>query len=422
MFLATLHSFVNLFADGYSNVKIILFFTYLPLLGILYLIFKNKDLKKISWHYFGCSILLMYLYGLCLQIFYNLSNNVPLMVQTVTGNNGNISYSSIWHIHLLKACIGIFVPYLSKVDAGGAYLGVFPNCIFLMGSALLIILLIQTIFYFVTSFKNLLTYKKNRQIVFLIIGYALLSFSLIKTSIDGGIFRSTAIISFIFLLLFIFRSKLPKYHYYISFAIGFILIIIFSFLRYGNDTLCIQSAAIILLYNLVFYLTEENINLPTVFLFTISFFMGWYFEAYREIGIYKYSNFTAPNGYVYYYDKEEKEVKKLSVVSNQKLSDLADTLDENINYLPFAIPSITCTNNVSKNDKYLTIISKIPISKNTFIYSNYINIESENSTRIKNQWETKLRVTEASCLPERLEVINKELIQNNITSYIYYGN
>lgn len=423
MFLATLHSFVNLFADGYSNVKIILFFAYLPLLGILYLIFKNKDLKKISWHYFGCSLLLMYLYGLCLQIFYNLSNNIPLAKWFITGNNGDISYSSIWHIHLLKACIGIFFPYLNKIDAGGAYLGVFPNWIFLIGSALLAILLLQTIFYFITSFKDLMTGKKNRQIIFLIIGYALLSFSLIKTSIDGGVFRPASIVSTIFLFIFIFRSKLPKYHYYISFTVGFILMLFFSFLNYGIDSIYIQSAAIIMLYNLILYLSEEKIDSPTVVLFTLFFFMSWYFEAYRDSGVYKYSNFSAPtNSFVYYYNRTDKEIEKIPAIPGQTLNDLADSLDKNINYLPFAVPDITCKNNFLKKSIYLTIISKTPITKNTFTYTDYLNIESENSIPNNNKWETKLKITEASCLPERLEVINDELIQNNITSYVYYEN
>lgn len=423
MFLATLHSFINLFADGYSNIKTILFFIYLPLLGGLYLIFKDKHLKTISWHYFGGSLLLMYLYGFALQIFYNISNNIPQLTQSVTSNNGDLSFSSIWHIHLLKACIGVFFPYLKNVDAGTSYLSFFPNYIFIIGAILLIIILIQTIFYFISSFKNLLTNKNNRQQIFLIIGYALLSFSLIKTSIDGGIFRPTAIVSFFFLLLFIFKSKLPKYHYYISFVLGFILLIAFSFSRYGSDGMYIQSAALILLYNLVFYLTEETINLPTVFLFTASFFMSWYFEAYREIGVYTYSNRTASkNGYVYYYDDTDREIKKITPTSGQTLDDLAKLLDKNINYLPFSIPGVTCTNNVLKRDKILTLISQTPITKNTFAHSSYLNIESENSIKVRDKWETKLKVTEVSCLPERSEALNGELMQSNIVSYIYYEN
>ena len=423
MIFAVLHSFVNIFADGRSDIKTILFFVYLLSLGGLYLLLKKKPFKKIEWRYFGFTALVIYLYGLVLQIIYDAINTVPFGKWSLTSGAGEMSYSSIWHIHLLKASVGIFFPRLGGVDSGRSFLGTFPDIIFLIGSILLIILLLESVWYFVSSFKDALKHKNSRQIIFLITGYALASFSLVKTAIDGGIFQPAFIILSIFIILFIFRTKLPKYHYYLSFIVAFILIIIYSFLNYGSDWIYIQSASLILLYNFILYGTEKEIKLPSILLFAIFFMMSWYLAAYYDLGIYQYSNISvSSNDLAYYYDNSNQKVEKLSSVNGQTLNTLAKELNKTINYLPISVPGITCKDNAFKKDCYLTLISKIPLAKNTFISNEFINIQNDDSVINKGSWQTKLKITEASCLPERLMVIDQELTKHGLTNYLYYEN
>ena len=422
MIFAILHSFVNIFADGRSDVKTILFFVYLLSLGGLYLLFKKKSFKKLDWRYFGLSILVIYLYGLILQIIYNIINKIPFGNWSATGSLSDVSYSSIWHIHLLKASVGILLPHLNNIDIGRPFLNTFPNIFFLVGAFLLVVLLLESVFYFISSFRFILKHKNTRQIIFLISAYALASFSLIKTAIDGGIFQAAFIILSIFIALFIFKSKLPKYHYYFSFGIAFILIIIYSFLNYGSDWIFIQSAALIMLYNFILYGTEKEIKIPSFFLFALFFMITWYLAAYRDLGIYQYANITVPNNsLVYYYNNDNKKVESITA-SGQTLNQLASNLDKNINYLPFSIPGITCKADIFKPNSYLTIISETPLTKDSFPENKFLKIKNDDSIKVDNKWQTKLELSEAICLPERLTVINEELIKNNINNYSYYEN
>jgi len=429
MIFAILHSFVNIFADGRSDIKTILFFVYLLFLGLLYLVLRKKPIKKINWLYFAITISAMYLYGLILEVLYTFINNASFAHSFITGNNNEISYSNIWHIHLAKASIGVLLPHFTKIDSGGAYLGVFPDWVFLIGSFLLVTLLFQALLYFISSFRNILKDKKPRQIVFLITGYAFLSFSIIKTSIDGGIFYPAFVIGGIFIILFILKNKnkLPNYSYYLLVLASLILMMINIYqnnLVYGSGWVVIESATLIALYTIIFYCSvEKKINLKILIPLIILFLINWNLYAYHDIGVYKYSQITPPAGTkVYFYSKENKDVETLIVKPGQNVSQLAKQLDRNLNYLPIAIPNLTCKEGPPNQKVLYTVTSNQAIAKNSFEKNDYMIILNGDSVKFGNKWQTMLVVYKKSCLPEQISVINGELIKNNIISYVYYGN
>ena len=271
MILNIIRSFIDIFAGGRSDVKIILFALYSLLLVSIYFIFKNRSTKTPKWKWFGISLLAMYIYGLFLYVFYALSNHLLLSDFFITGNNSEVSSSTIWHTHVAKGVMGQIIALFSKtnfttMDNGGAYIGLIPSSVFLFGSLLFVIIILQAIVYFATSFKTFLIDKNNRQKIFIILGYIIISFSLIKRSIDGGMLNPDFIVSMIFIILFVLRSKgmpLTRYYYLIS-AVGITLLFIglyLDFFSYGSSLGIASIAVIILLYNLILYASEKKLSL-----------------------------------------------------------------------------------------------------------------------------------------------------------------
>lgn len=428
MIFAALHSFANIFADGYSDVKTYLFFIYFLLLVSVYVIFKNFKTRKINWKYFGLSLFGLYFYSLVLHFFYIFKHQIPIMRPFVTGFNAEMSYSALWHMQISKGFIGILIPHLDNIDAGLAYLGSFPAWVFLIGSFLLFSVLLQTIVYFLTSFRDILKNKKNnRQIIFLIFAYSVLSFSLIKTSIDGGMFHPAFITGFIFILFFIFRHKWKsKKYYYITTSIGviFMLISIYTnYLVYGTGWAYIQIATLILFYQLILYGTEDKIKITKLLFFVALFLTSWWLNAYRDLGLYKYSQINLPlDRNVYYYDKNDLEVKIYSEDKvNKRINDLAIEFNKNIHYLPITVSGKTCQEVLPYRNIALTLLSDEPIKKNQFPGSNMLRIFNKESLKKGDKWETSFIFNRASCLPESFSVIHGELLKNGISSYTYYN-
>jgi hypothetical protein len=421
---------VNIFADGYSNIKTILFFVYLLGLGLIYLLFRKKQFKKLKWWYFSITILTMYFYGLFLQVFYTISNNLPWGRMYVTGNNGEISLSSILHSHISKAVIGVIFPHLNNIDIGIAYLNSFPGWIFLFGSILLLIILFQVIIYFITSFRIILQDMERRSVWVYIFAYATISFSLVKTSIDGGIFHPAFLVSFIFLIIFILqnKNKLPNYHYYLSAFVALILLFInrqLNHLAYGSGVIFIQAAALILFYNLVLYCGEKKIIFWKLGLFILLFLVGWRLHASHDLGIYKYSKISITSGNnAYYYNKNKEEISLLKAVPGQTILQLSKELNKNIYYLPVAVSGKTCRDDLAPRKIRITLITEKFINKNFFINSvrqSDLSIYNNESSMSGKNWRTELIIHRESCLPEGVSVIDGILRKNGINTYIYYN-
>ena len=418
------HSFVDIFAGGLSSIKTIIFFLYLLILAFSFLILKNYSFKTLKWRWFGLGLGVMYLYGLILHIIYTTYNNLPITKFFVVGGNGEVSSSYLWHIHITKAFISQVLFYFGKInfqtmDAGGAYIGALSSPVFLLGALLLATLILQTLIYFVTSFKNLLKDKSKRQIVFLIIFYSIVSFSLIKTSIDGGMFNRGFWVSALFIILFILQKnkKLFNYHYYIITGFGVILSAM-SFTKYGANFELASTAALVLLYNAILYGSQKKINNIVLISCFLLFLGSWWVYGIKDIISYKYSKTMLPVGSkAYIYNEAVRDVQILEIEKAQTIEQLTENLNKNIKYLPIMADEVNCQTGKPKISFSVTLISGTPLTKNYFSDSEDIIIKNEASLPFYNKWQTRLYVFLNPCLKETLSIINGELIKNNISNY-----
>ena len=355
----------------------------------------------------------------------------------ITGNNGEISSSVIYHTHIAKAFIGQIFSIFGKnqfqtTDAGNAYIGIFPSPIFFIGSIILTFLILQAVYYFSTSFRELLINKNKKQKIFLIIGYAIISFSIIKTSVDGGILNPSFILGAIFIFLFVLREKgklLNNYYlFFILISILFLFLGLFFYpLVYNKIYLWISVfTALFTLYSFIFYLSEKTINFKIIISLLILFMLGWWQNSFQDRDIYLYSKKIIKEGQkIYIYNSNKNGIDIIENKKAQSILDFSKEIDKNITYLPVMIPGINC---VEKSDQinfsFLLITRSIPNFTN---YSDFIEIKKGLAIPVGDKWKTSISFLVNNCTPEILSAIDGELRNNKIDNYLIvnpkiYGN
>jgi hypothetical protein len=423
------HSFVNIFAGGRSEIKTIIFLVYILFLSAIYLTFKNLHLKNFKWRFFCIPILFIYIYGFLLHLIYLLSNNLKITDYVITGNYGSISSSVFYHTHIAKSIIGEFFNLFNKndfqtTDAGSAYLGFFQSPIFIFGLLVLLTLILEAVYYFISSFRLFLINKNIRQKIFLILGYAIISFSMIKTSIDGGILNPSFILGVIFILVYIFEEKGKlniNYNYYLVAGFSALFIsIYFSLTPYNEIILNISSAiSLLLLYIFILYGTQKKVNLLFLVSFFIIFMLGWWQASVRDRDVNDYSNLILQKGQeIYIYNDKSKEVDSLIIDEFKTVSLLSKQLNKNITYMPISIPGISCLEKTKHQNISTVLITNIPIHSNTFTPSRFIEIKSQDSIYVNGNWKTAIKIIINPCTPELLSTIDGYLQNSDINNYL----
>jgi hypothetical protein len=335
----------------------------------------------------------------------------------------------MWHTHLAKGIFGQIFSYfggaqMPTLDAGGAYVGLFPSPIFLFGTLLFIILTVQAILYFATSFRQLLVDKNKRQKIFLIVGYAVLTFSLLKTSVDGGMCSPAFGVGVIFIALFIFRlkKKIINTYYFIIIFISILLIIsslyIDSFV-YGEGLGIASIAGLALFYAALLRGSEEKIRYQIFIPLLVLFITGWWVASSRDRDIYNYSHILLKSGQqIYTYNERTGGVEEWKVTKTESIAELSEQRHKNITYAPISVPGITCMSAAPYQGFLATVVSLEPIPKNSFIGSPYLEIKNETSRPEGNVWKTNIAGFTHPCLPETLSVIDGLLRKNNINTYL----
>ncbi len=425
-----LHSFVNIFAGGRSDTKVFLFIAYLVVLLLFYKLVKNyKFIKNLKWKWFGYSLGGLYLYGLFLHIVYIKILGLKITDFVITGNNGEISSSTLSHTHVAKGFVGIILSGfgysdLSKIDAGGAYISLLPNILFYIGSIVLIFVLIQALCYFVSFFYQKILNKNVRQKLFLIAGYIIISFSIIKTSIDGGLFNYGFLVGCLFVWLYILREKgkFTMARYYIVATLSLLFIIISLCINNvdpGLGLLLASISSLSLLYEIILYASEEKIRLQFLIPIIILFFGSWWQTSVRDRSIYDYGQIVVePTSYFYTYDKDKKEVVKNTIKNNLSIHDLIEKMNENESYLPITSPGLTCMEKSSAQELSMSLLTREQI-KNTIVgQKDFISFNKRNSTQNGKYWVTDFNVSMNPCLPEPLSVIDGMIRKSGIKTYM----
>ena len=430
MLISFFHSFVNIFAGGRSEIKVLLFVFYLSTLISIYFLFKKKINYKNNLKWLGIFTIISYAYGLLIQLYFVYLNGFSLSDFVLTGNNDEISSSTLWHTHLAKGFFGQLFSLFGKLklenmDGGGAYIGIFPPWVFLIGTILFFALFFQVILYFSGPFKFFLKDKNKRQKLFLILGYAILSFSILKGTIDGGIFSASSIISLFFVLFFILKEKIKnieKYYYFFIFISIFLCAVslYLNFLPYGNGLFVSSIATLTMLFTILLYLTEEKIKWTMIVSMFILFACSWWVSGSRDFQIYQYSKEKIRPGVdflIYNQNLNKVEIKKIeNEKSSKSIGKLAKELNKNITYYPVAVPGLTC-----ESKKMPQVASAVLVTDSFPSFSSlkedFINIQKENHYFKKGKWHTKIMIYMNPCMPEPASVLNGILRKNEIKKY-----
>ena len=427
MIINILHSFTNIFAGGRSEIKIILFIIYTLFFLTIFFIFKNKENGYLKGKYVFLSFLVTYIYGFLLYVFIIIQNKINIFDFFITAGSGELSSSSIYHTHIAKSFFGQIFSLFNKtkletMDAGGAFIGLIPSIFLYLGILLFIVSVILTIIHFKNSFLKQIRDKETRQKIFLLSGYIVITFSIIKTSIDGGMFHPNLIIAIFFIVLFYLREKgkdINKYYYIIIFTTTALILssLYIDSFKYGNGLFVSSFATTSLLYSIFLYGSEKKIRLQFLIPLIILFLISWFSSSIRDREIYNYGKIQTEKGQeIYFYNEEEGLIKNYIIEENQEIISISNKLNKNITYQPITIPGTTCMLKSPREKISFELRTEEPI-KNLFKHLDFVSIKNSESSFNGKNWATKIDFYMNSCTPEPLSVINGELLKNNIKKY-----
>ncbi len=199
-----LHELINVFAGGRSSVKVTLFLVYASALLVINLVPK-KSFKKIniSYRFLIAWLIGIFSYNFFLQLFFSQKFGFSLNDFVITVNHGEISSTKLLHSHIAKGSMGWVLNLFGaanqeNIDAGLAFIGLMPTVLFIIALLLLIGTVVIFLWYYWQNFSGL----KKRQVALTLL-YAVISFSLLKNFIDGGLLNRETLPALAALLLII---------------------------------------------------------------------------------------------------------------------------------------------------------------------------------------------------------------------------
>jgi hypothetical protein len=417
-----LHSFVNLFAGGRSDSKTTLFLLYF--VSLLFFVYLTKKLiHKIPMIYGVLSLSLLYIYGLISHVFLSRYYGVSLRDFVITGNNGEISSTTLSHIHEAKGVVGFVlskfgVGQLHSVDTGGAYLHTLSSWWFFIGSALLISSIVFTVLS-IWNFTNQYAKENKTKNILFILWYTVVSFALVKTAIDGGIMSPIllALFASIFVFLYMQKQRDNRPILLSVFAVSIVsFVIVLVFPNWPFGIVLMQTISTLLLLTnisiLIFGAPKRIYIISALALFLIS----WWMASLRDQSIFKYSQtIIDPKSYYLFYDDKDALVQRVEIDKDTIIKDIAKLKNKNISYAPISVPGKTCNENSLPNFADVIIKTDKPLEsiQNSFIY-----IKNKNQFFDGRFWQTKTTIIMAPCLPEPLTVIDGILRKQGFDFYV----
>ena len=417
-----LHSFVNLFAGGRSDSKTILFLLYVLVL-ISFLHFKREISYKVSIWFGIVVISLLYLYGLISHLLVLSKYKLPWNSFVIIGNNSEISSTTLSHIHEAKGIIGFVlskfgISNLQMTDAGGVYIGVLPSWWFVIGGIILVSSILFVVFY-VYKFSQYYSTENRLKNILFIIWYAIISFSLIKTAIDGGVLTPSLLGLLISGYLFNYMKKQKDNRtwllvIFVVSIVGFILVLVFP--DWSGGIVLMQSLGTLLL---LVTITLGVLGAPKNIYIIISIsllLVSWWLGSSRDREIFGYGAVSINKGesYLFYNIKDNSLEKGISPI-NTNISSIVKSQRKNISYAPISVPGKTCSQNGMPQFVDIVIQTKSPMqtTKTTFL-----NIIVKNQSYDEPWWKNNITIIVQSCLPETLTIIDGILREQGFDFYV----
>jgi len=250
-------------------------------------------------------------------------------------------------------------PTYENLDIGTAYLNLMPNIMFIVGIFLFIILFLVFIFYFIILIKKINKDPNLNKISFILL-YSIISFSILKNFLDGGLLNheTIGIIISLSIILFFYNRKIIN----ISAILLSAIFIYDIFINESSWYLYILSViGIISLIFLIFIIYKKDVR-NMLFPF-ITFFIICSFNLYQKIETSSYRKLKTEeqtlviaifqtkklNGVFI----ERELIGDMKILESQNhhyktINDLLIDLKINDNYRPVAIEWITCNPQGSK--------------------------------------------------------------------------
>lgn len=215
-----IHSFVDFFAGGRSSAKVGMFLFYTLFLCTLVLLPKLREFFKrfyVRSFWLIVSIGATFAYSLSLLFIFFHQWGFKLREFVVVFNNNEVSSTMLLHNHLMKgvnaSLLGLFgKAHQENVDTGLAFIGLLPSPLYLIGAVLFLISTVLFLLKFIELYEAQIKWRN----LFIII-YAIISFSLLKNMLDGGILnRETPVALAALILVLLISTKKIKENWWWS--------------------------------------------------------------------------------------------------------------------------------------------------------------------------------------------------------------
>ncbi len=432
-----LHGIVNIFAGGRSNIKLYGFFVYTILLCALAIIPAPKIKVKNKW--LLTSVLAAFGYGLLILIYFLKKLGFGLFNFIITFNNSELSTTIITHNHVMKGVLGLLSGSIGnavqeKVDTGWAFVGLIPAPLLIIAGILAIAASVLLILKYIELVKQ----QQKWHVLFIIL-YAIVSFSLIKNIIDGGIFNKETPIAMVALLFIIipWKGKVKSVLSQLSPFIIYLMLLLIIWVVKLNDTTNLARSlfqslifAVIFMAPLYIFLLKK-VNRKGVLLTILALVMLYVPLA---LSVSSYLSLTKPisNQSAYlgvYNDIEDSQTKFIEQIENLKFYEFTPTapysasqllLKNNLldNIGPITIPWNNCL--PASGDEYVKfeLASKEQLNtelKTSHRFGNIVKFEPQG--QINNLFRYKVILVADPCAPRSLNLMEALLKERGAKTF-----
>lgn len=405
-YISLLHPIINIFAYGRSDFKVwfFLFYTVLILIGIQY--FKNT---KVSLIKFFIPIFLLFCIGLGLHVFNLNSYNLPIGTYFVSFSDDEITSSELTHIHENKSAFTITRPLIDllgipndEIDYGA---GLHDNSLVLNTAIMLLFsgALIMGVWLAAGSTLPLT--------------YGLLTFILLKNSIDGGLFNFETILS-LGILVFIDHNRqalwIVKNTKILSFCLMAIvatlpILILLQENTFYRPLLLVSFIGSIMLFEIN---RRKRFLLGTVAIILLVIGQS-FIPTLKNISGVAYVGSTTLQGESIARIGDW-HVYKTSL-QNESSGSLYKRLGENRNYSPILIHEIQCFDDLDFKISF-KFKTKNPVEIGTSLIDNFGRLEISD---FQNDYQTTL--TTNHCYTGRLyDLVQNVMKQRGVTYFVLY--
>ncbi|QQS22961.1 hypothetical protein IPM19_00085 [bacterium] len=442
------HELVNLFASGRSIAKIFGFFLYTAMLCLLLiqpLRPKFEYLKTLTG-----VILATYGYGLLVHIILIKNLGLKLTDFVIIFNNQELSTTTIKHIHVLKGIIAaalqwLGVGVLENVDGGLAYIGLIHPIILVVGLFLVGTSFSGMVLLFLHKYKELFKNQTpGRWQVLYVLLFSIVSFSLVKNFIDGGILNRETPFALAALLFIMFPIDPTRYTkrgilWRLSPVLGYFVIVSLINLSQGLPwseqwALIFQGLTLgALLGSMLYYLAIRKVNRGGILLIIMCALL-LYWPVSHAKNMYRTANKPISEGPAYvgvlkevrseHYELIEQiedlkiyEYKTEEPFTVQQLIDKNNLLD---NIGPVKVPWYNCLPMNEYKESTFDLLTVQPI-KDRVANSRFIDLAFNEQGMVKDWHSYKVRMAMRPCGPRPLNIIER-LIQKSGAQTFFISN